>query len=77
LVDTDNNDDDTPTYLGQTLNVLLVFHELLLPLSRRYFATPLQQENKKNEQEKQRESKMNQKKGKESLRYFLGFVITF
>jgi hypothetical protein len=63
---------------GQTLSVLLVFHELLLlPPPRCYFGAPLQQESKKNEREKQRKSKMNQKKVKESLRYFLGFVITF
>jgi hypothetical protein len=69
----------TPQHtLGQTLNVLLVFHELLRLLSRRrYLAAPLQQESRKNERERQRESKMNQKKGKEFLRYFLCFVITF
>ncbi len=52
----------------QAFSVVSVFHELLLPPPqppRRYFAAPLLQESRKNERERQRESKMNRKKGKE------------
>ncbi len=55
----------TPQHTSrQALSVVSIFHELLMP-PHHYFAAPLQQESRKNERERQRESKMNWKKGKE------------